>query len=287
MRNERQRTRELASLSAYLDGELSPADHQALATRLLHEPDLGAQLEKLRRTKLTVGCLSRLHAPRNYTLTPEMVTVRKKKVRLFLGTLRLASVLAAILLVVLFGAEFLLTSGPLASPQMASAPMMEAAVMLDEAGPEPLIVWGQPAMGGGGADMPVEGRGGDGPVMMEAPVMVESLPVEVEVAVEEELPAEALAPEEMPELMLEAEILPAEEAPVDSPQMAPEGEKQHLILGINLDEGGEIIHRNGETLGIQLAQPTWRTIIRVLQVALGVVVVGCSLTCWLLRRQNV
>lgn len=279
MRNERQHARELASLSAYLDGELSPADSQALVTRLQYEPDLGAQLEKLRRTRLTVGYLPRLHAPHNYTLTPEMVTVRKKKATPFLATMRLASALAAILLVVLFGVEFLFTSGPLASPQTASAPMMEAAVLMDEAEPEPLIVWGQPGVGG--AEGQVDGRGGDGPVMMGAPVMVESLPVELEVAVEEEL-----TPEEAPELMLEAEIQPAEEAEVDTLQMALEGEKGHLILGINLDQGGEVILRSGDTIGLQSAQPTWRVVLRALQIALGVIVVGGGLTWWLLRRRS-
>ena len=284
MKNERQRTRELASLSAYLDGELNPADSQVLVARLQQEPDLRAQLEKLRRIKLTVGYLPHLRAPRNYTLTPEMVAVRKKKTTPFLASFRLASALAAILLVVLFGAEFLLTSGPLASPQTASAPMMEAAVMLDEAEPQPLIIWGQPAMGGGGADMPVEGRGGDGPVLMEAPVMVESMPVEVEVPVEEELPAEEILIEEAPESMLEAEILPPAEVEVDTLQMAPDGEKQ-LILGINTDEGGAIIRRSGDTLGIQMTQPAWQTVVRVLQIALGAIAVGGGLTWWLLRRR--
>jgi hypothetical protein len=193
MKNERQRARELESLSAYLDGELNLADRQALVARLQHEPDLQARLEQLHRIKLTVGYLPRLRAPRNYTLTPEMVAVRSQKKSPFMAPLRLASALAAILLVVLFGAEFLLTSGPLASPQTASAPIMEAAILMDEAEPEPLILWGSPGVGGG-ADMPIEGRGGDGPVMMEAPVMVESMPVEMEVAVEEEMPAEEIAP---------------------------------------------------------------------------------------------
>jgi hypothetical protein len=293
MKNERQRTRELASLSAYLDGELSPADRQALVARLQNEPDLGVQLEKLRRIKLTLGYLPRLHAPRNYTLTPEMVTVRSQKKSPFIAPLRLASALAAILLVVLFGVEFLFTSGPLASPQMASAPMLEAAMVYDDAEPQPLIVWGHPGTGGG-ADMPVEGRGGDGSLMMEAPVMVESMPVEVEGAVEEELPAEELTPaeapesmlEDEPEMMLEAEILPPTEVDMETLEMAPEGEKLLLILGINPEQGGEVIFRSGDTMGIQTAQPAWRMVLRVLQIALGAIVVGGGLTWWLLLRQN-
>lgn len=286
MKNERQRARELASLSAYLDGELSPADRQALESRLQHEPELGVQLEQLRRIKLMVGYLPRLHAPRNYTLTPEMVTVRKNKAQPFAATLRLASAMAAILLVVLFGVEFLFTSGPLASTRMASAPMMEAAIVMEDVGPAPLITWGQPGMGG--AEGYIDGRGGDGPVMMEAPVMIESMPVELEVGVGEEMPLED-APELMlepePEFMLEAEILPPGEVDVETLESLPEGEKRLPILGINSDQGGEVILRSGDTLGIQIAQPAWRVVLRVLQIALGVIVVGGGLTWWLLRRR--
>lgn len=293
MKKERQHTRNLALLSAYLDDALRPADRQALIARLRQEPELVAQLERLRRTKLTVGYLPRLHAPRNYTLTPEMVTVRKKKAAPFAGTLRLASALAAILMVVLFGVEFLFTSGPLARTQMASAPQMEAAVMMDDAEPAPLILWGHPGVGGG-ADMPVEGRGGDGPVLMEAPVIIESMPVEVEVAVEEAMPVEepvaedlpAVMPEARPEMMVEPEIFPPADTAMEPLLEAAEGEKQMPILGINLEEGGEIIQRSGDTMGIQIAQPAWRAAVRVLQIALGVIAVGGGLTWWILRQRG-
>ncbi len=290
MKKERQHTRDLALLSAYLDDALRPADRQALIARLRHEPELVAQLERLRRTKLTVGYLPRLRAPRNYTLTPEMVSMRSQKKQPFASTLRLASALAAILMVVLFGVEFLFTTGPLASSQLASEPMLEAAVMMDDAQPEPLILWGHPGVGGGGADMPVEGRGGDGSVMMEAPVMVESMPVEVEVAVEEARPVEEPVAEDlpavMPEMMAEADLSPPTDTEMESLQMAAEGKKQMPILGINLDEGGEIIQRSGDTLGIQATPPAWRVILRAVQIALGVVAVGGGLTWWLLRRRE-
>jgi len=285
MKKKRQHTRDLALLSAYLDGELQPHQYQALVSRLQAEPDLRERLESLRKVKLTVGYLPRLHAPRNYTLTPEMVTVRKKKAAPFAGTLRLASALAAILMVALFGVEFLFTSGPLARTQMTSAPQMEAAVMMDAAQPEPLIVWGAPGTGGAGGF--VDGRGGDGPVVMEAPVMIESMPVEEEVAVEELLTEELPSgmPEEVPEMMLEAELSPPADTEMEALQMAAEGEKQMLILGINLDEGGEIIQRSGDTLGIQTAPPAWRVILRAVQIALGAIAVGGGLTWWLLRRR--
>lgn len=281
MKNERQYIRDLETLSAYLDGELAQAESLAISARLQVEPDLGVQLENLRKTKVIVGSLSRLHAPHNFKLTPEMVTVRRRKGgHPLVGTLRLASALAAILLVVLFGVEYLFASGPLASTQRRAEPMMEAAVVADQAEPEPLILWGVPGAGGYGSDQPVNGMGG-GVEMKEEPVMLESAPVEVE------MPAEAEAlPEEAPEMILEAEPLPSDAQEAEMLAPPPGAEKQLPILGINTDESGEIIQRSSDTAADGLAAPAWRTVVRWVQVALGAIVVGGGLAWWLLRKRG-
>lgn len=273
MKNERRRKQELETLSAYLDGELHPTQRQALETRLQHEPRLREQLENLRKTKIMVGYLPHLRAPHNYTLTPEMVTVRRRKKQPILGTLRLASALAAILLVVLFSVEFLFTSGPLARPHLGAKPMMEAAMVEDE--PEPLILWAEPDRE---AEEFVNGMGGDIEVM-EEPVMVESLPVEPEVGVEEEI-----LPEDEPELMLEAEALPPAEEEVDTLQIDPVDKEERPILGINEEESGEIIGRYADTFSEETALPTWRLAVRVLQIAMGAILVGGGLAWWLFHR---
>lgn len=272
MKNKRQRARDLELLSAYLDSTLRPAERQALVARLQHEPDLQTQLDKLRKTKLTLAALPHLHAPRNYTLTPEMVTVRAPKQQPFVGTLRLATALSAVLLVVLFGAEFLLTRGTVDRPQLAAKPMMEAAMLYDEVEPAPLIFWGQLGTGGGEGD--AWGMGGD-MAAMEAPLMMESVPVEVEEAPVVETEVEIL-PEAEPEFLLEAER--------DMHSFAAEVEKGLLILGINLDEAGEIIQRSTDTFQPEPPQPAWRTGLRVLQIALGTLAIGSGLAWWLLRK---
>jgi hypothetical protein len=278
MKNERTRTRELELLSAYLDGELHPDQHQALEARLGAEPDLRERLENLCRVKVTLGNLPCMRAPRNFTLTPEMVTVRSQKKQPFVASLRLATALAAILLVVLFSVEFLFASGPLSRPQMGADTMLEIAMVADEANPEPLIVWGAP--GAGGADPRHFGMGGDAALMQE-PVMVESMPVEPEVAVEEEIP-----PADEPELMLEAASLPeGEEAPEDL-HMTSGIDKELPILGINIEEGGEIISRYADTFTEEAAQPAWRLVVRLLQIALGAILVGGGLAWWIFRRHG-
>jgi hypothetical protein len=285
MKSERTRTRELELLSTYLDGELGPDQLQTLTARLQAEPDLREWLESLRRVKLMVGSLPRMRAPRNYTLTPDMVTVRSQKKQPFIASLRLATALAAIMLVVLFSVEFLVTSGPLARPQLASEPVMEAAMVADEAEPEPLIVWGAPGVGG--ADERHFGMGGDA-ALMEAPVMVESMPVEKEVPVEgePEIPPEEIPPAEEPELMLESAAIPeGDEAPEDM-QMSSGINKELPILGINTDEGGEIVGRYADTFTEEITQPAWRLVVRVLQIALGAILVGGGLAWWIFKRHG-
>lgn len=271
MKKDKTRKRELELLSAYLDDELRVTQRQALEARLLHEPELQEQLENLHQTKVMVGYLPRLRAPRHYTLTPEMVTVRPQKKQPFFGTLRLASALAAFLLMVSFGVEFLFTSGPLAQPRLGAKPMMEVAILEDE--PEPLIMWGEP-------DGFINGMGGDVDVM-EEPVMIESMPVEPEATFEEEI-----LPEDEPALMTEAETLPPDEEAVDIMQIAPKDIDDQPILGINPEERGEIISRYADTLSEDIPMPTWLIVLRSLQVTLGAALVGGGLTWWLLRRHG-
>ena len=276
MKKDRLHKRDLAWLSAYLDDELNTSQRQALKARLQHEPGLRDHLENLRRTKVMVSYLPHLRAPRHYTLTPEMVTVRSPKKQPLLGSLRLASVLAAFLLMVSFGVEFLLASGPLAQPRMAAKPMleeyhaMEVAVLEDE--PEPLIVWGE-------SDGQVDGMG-EGVDVMEEPVMVESMPVEPEAAVEEEI-----LPEEEPELLMEAEMLSPGDEEAEPLRLDPDYEEKTPILGINEAESGEIINRSADSFVEEMTTPTWRLVLRVIQVALGTAVIGGGLAWWLLRRR--
>jgi negative regulator of sigma E activity len=282
MMNERRRNQDLELLSAYLDNELSPTQSQALEARLHSDPDMQARLEKLRQTKRLLAELPRLRAPRRYTLSPEMVTVRRPKKQPFVGTLRLTSALAAVMLVVMFGVEFLLTSGPLARPQMEAAPMVETA--LDSGEPQPLIVWGQP--GAGGAEAKVNGMGG-GVDMMEEPMMIESMPVEREVAVED-APAPGEMPEDIPagepEIMLEA--MPEAQEEAYALQMPLDDESGMPILGINPEEGGEIISRSSDFIVEETTQPAWRRALRAVQIALGAIAVGGGLAWWVLRRRN-
>lgn len=257
MKNERRRINELNMLSAYLDNALKEKETQHLESRLEKEPELRERLENLKRTKLLLSRLDRVRAPRNYTLTPEMVKVRGKKNKTLFTTLRLASSFAAILLVVLFGVQLILQGGLLPPRMTSDAPMLEAAKVDDEITPEPLIFWAEPGTGGAVQ----EGFGGGAPESMAEEPFIPEEPV-----AEEEAPAE-----EQPEI----ESLPPDKIIDDS---SP-------ILGVNPDRSGEVLERSEPSIEEQQEAITdWNSVIQWAQIALALIAVGGGVTLWLLRR---
>jgi anti-sigma factor RsiW len=65
-------------LSAYLDRQLKPKEIVSLEARLSADPVLSAALGEIQRTRDALRSLPRLRAPRNFTLTPQMVGQRSK-----------------------------------------------------------------------------------------------------------------------------------------------------------------------------------------------------------------
>jgi hypothetical protein len=65
--------RDYELLSAYIDNMLAESERSALETRLLEDEDLQRELDALRDTVALVNALPTLKAPRNFTLTAEMI----------------------------------------------------------------------------------------------------------------------------------------------------------------------------------------------------------------------
>ena len=101
--------REWEDLSAYLDGQLSPKESARLEEKLQARADLRAALSELSQTRSLLRSQPAMRAPRNFTLSPKMVGVRPAPVRSFqlFPAMRLASVMAAALLVVVLAGDFL------------------------------------------------------------------------------------------------------------------------------------------------------------------------------------
>lgn len=66
-----------AAASAYLDGELAPAERQQFEADLARNPELAAELESLRETKAVLQAMPEVMPRRSFALTPEMAAANR------------------------------------------------------------------------------------------------------------------------------------------------------------------------------------------------------------------
>ncbi len=114
--------RDVELLSAYLDGQLPPADATRLEIRLKFDPQLRTVHADLTQSRAILRQLPARRAPRNFMLTPKMAGVKPPLPRSF-PFLRLASALATLLLFFSFTANLTL---PALSAVRSAAPMAVA-----------------------------------------------------------------------------------------------------------------------------------------------------------------
>jgi hypothetical protein len=132
-------TRDWQTLSAYLDEQLSNRERARIETRLDKNPELGKTLEEIRNIRTLLRQLPAKRAPRNFTLTPQMVGMRSSPPRTF-PTLRFASVLSTVLLVLVWFSNLLFPMGMETLPRMVAiseapeAPLELAEPPFDSAG---------------------------------------------------------------------------------------------------------------------------------------------------------
>ena len=117
--------RDVESLSAYLDGQLSPRQTRQLESRLKREPDLLRALEDLNQTRRVLRSASQVRRTRNFTLTPEMAGKRVTSPRGY-TVMRLVAVTASFLFAFVFAGDLLFGSRALSG--MDSMPASEPAV---------------------------------------------------------------------------------------------------------------------------------------------------------------
>jgi hypothetical protein len=236
-------------------------------------------LENLRRTKHLLRFLLRLKAPHNFTLTPEMVTVRKPRQPIF-TTLRYATAIAAILLVVLFSVEGI-TNLPKAATADESAILQEAETNDTKDAPEPLIFWG----GAQASDAEGVGGGMVGGNSESADYVSEEMVMGTDPEspeVEESINIEEVPPEEIP--------------PVDAMPKVTDGshetsrsfgtnEDDDFILGLNTDEGGQIINQSVPTETNLQERAVKINPLRWIEIGLAVIFVGGGIAILFLRKR--
>lgn len=144
--------RDLERLSAYIDGQLPPAEAAEIQARLAVEPDLKELFRELSWTAEGLKGLPAHPAPRRYRLTPEMVGQSAPAWRL--PALRLATAVVAVALVAVVGLDAIQTSGGtrlIGLPMGAQAPLAEDAGQLAGTGPDAGAA-NTPLLGGGETD---------------------------------------------------------------------------------------------------------------------------------------
>lgn len=209
--NEDISPREWESLSAYLDGELNLEEEKQFERTLNQKPALRRSLEKLRQTRLLLRQMPQIRAPRNFIITPEQTGI-KPTGSLFdfsFTLLRAVSVIATILLVVVFTGDLLNRSGGIPSAPNMGALQEQEAFMLEQTAPP--------------MEMPVEAaeilddaqiEANEALKMETAPGMPESIP-------ESEVQTQARRLEAVPKTLEDAEeggretYIPTEIMPVD------------------------------------------------------------------------
>lgn len=110
--------RDIETLSAYLDGQLNTSDAARLEARLKTDPELASVMNDLRAARGILRKLPARKAPRNFTLTRQMVGLKPPLPRTY-PLFRLATAFAAILFLFSFTATTLV---PMLSFGGAAAP---------------------------------------------------------------------------------------------------------------------------------------------------------------------
>jgi hypothetical protein len=186
--------REIEQLSSYLDGQLSQSESARLEARISSDPELASAFNDLRAARGILRKLPSRKAPRNFTLTRQMVGLKPPLPRSY-SFFRFSTAFATVLLVLTFAANSILPNIHFG----AGAPLSASA---------PQGAYGLGGGGGGG-----DGGVGGGPAATEAPA------VAAESSIVTEAPAATEAPlAEAPSLKVTAP--PTEEFSADT--AAPE-----------------------------------------------------------------
>jgi len=244
--------RDVEKLSAYLDGQLKPSEVARLESRLQTEPELASILKDLRQARGLLRQLPKRRAPRNFTLTPQMVGQKPPLPRTY-PVFRFATVLATLLLFFTFATNFM------------------APRLVRTAAPVPY------GIGGGG------GGGGDGEPEMQMEAAPEE-PAQAEAA--EPATEEPAAPEEEPAppaLSVPApeptEIAPsADESARAAPTVGP-SEKS----GVQAAPTGEAFAQQTAPVEIEPPQRTAPPISTTVQIVLAGIAIVSALLALILR----
>lgn len=129
--------RDIEALSAYLDGQLSDKQRSSLESKIHESAEYRDALNGLRKTRAVIRSQPPIKAPKNFTLSPEMVGLKartRRRTRLY-PLFGFASAVASLLFVLVVVGDFVLGIPQTVTPQMMKAPVSETMVMEAPAAP--------------------------------------------------------------------------------------------------------------------------------------------------------
>jgi len=123
--------KEWEAMSAYLDGQSGRKERERLERSLEQNPALSEALEGLRQTRLLLRSQPKIRASRNFTLSPEMAGVggESSSSGLTVPVLRMVSILASVLFVVIFAGDLLASGSFVSDVPFRSVSEQESALM--------------------------------------------------------------------------------------------------------------------------------------------------------------
>lgn len=125
-------TRDWQDLSAYLDGQLSNRERARVELHLERHPELQDGLDEIQGMRTLLRQFPVKRAPRNFTLTPEMVGIKKSPPRSY-PVLRFASALSTVLLMLVWFGNLLFPMGMRSvSPLLAMSEQPEVSIEVAE-----------------------------------------------------------------------------------------------------------------------------------------------------------
>ena len=165
--------KDLEAISAYIDQALNQRERTRLEERFKREPELLAELNSMRRTRRILRSAPPMRAPRNFTLTPDMVGAAQSQPNRLLPVTRFAFALASIFFVFTLVGRFTLGNvAGVQTEQSMAYPAAEGAPMAPEAFEESVA---------------------EDTVIVESEVLEQEAPAEAAVAESADMPMETQA----------------------------------------------------------------------------------------------
>ena len=273
--------------SDYFDRQMDAAGRADFEARLRLEPALRENMEDLRRLRMALRSQPRIRVRKNFTLTPQLVG--RKPTRSTWGmfqSLRLATVLASVMLV-------LVIAGDLLSNRMMQAPATSDMALTFQAAnaPEAAVEGAVPA-----EPAPESRKAAPPPSEIEAEIVAQATP-EISAMAKQAAPAgtteaemslQMVAPTITPtaELAIEAFSLPVEGEMVEATPIIPAPE-EFALQAFSLPEADETTSQPPMIQPAAAPEPqrsplqAWR----ITEGLLLAIVIGAGLAAFLLRRR--